>query len=101
MCLGVPAKVLKVEGFKAYVDFGGGIKREVLTAISDLRNGDYVIVHAGIAISKIDREEAVKVLEAYMDMAIQQAKEDGLNEEEVKQYYRELRSEVFGDVSHE
>lgn len=101
MCWGVPARVLKVEGFKALVDFGGGIEREVLVAVNDLRVDDYVIVHAGIAISKIDREEALKVLEAYMNMAIQQAKEDGLNEEEVKQYYKELRFEVFGDVNHE
>ncbi|MEM3546458.1 MAG: HypC/HybG/HupF family hydrogenase formation chaperone [Candidatus Bathyarchaeia archaeon] len=101
MCWGVPAKVLKVEGFKAYVDFGGGVKREVLVAVSDLKDGDYVIVHAGIVISKVDREEALKVLEAYMDMAVQQAREDGLNEEEVKQYYKALKSEVFGDIGYE
>ncbi len=101
MCWGVPARVLKVEGFKALVDFGGGIERDVLVAISNLRDGDYVIVHAGIAISKIDREEALKVLEAYMDMAIQSAKEDGLDEEEVKQYYEKLMSEMLGDINHE
>ncbi|MEM1569378.1 MAG: HypC/HybG/HupF family hydrogenase formation chaperone [Candidatus Bathyarchaeia archaeon] len=101
MCWGVPAKVLKVEGFKAYVDFGGGVKREALVAVSDLKDGDYVIVHAGIVISKVDREEALKVLEAYMDMAVQQAREDGLNEEEVKQYYKALKSEVFGDIGYE
>jgi len=55
MCWGVPAKVLKVEGFKAYVDFGGGVKREALVAVSDLKDGDYVIVHAGIVISKVPR----------------------------------------------
>lgn len=101
MCWGVPARVLKVEGFKALVDFGGGIEREVLVAVNDLRNDDYVIVHAGIAISKIDREEALKVLETYMDMAIQQAKEDGLNGEDVKRYYKELMSEMLGDINHE
>ncbi|MBS7618475.1 HypC/HybG/HupF family hydrogenase formation chaperone, partial [Candidatus Bathyarchaeota archaeon] len=72
MCWGIPARVLKVEGFKALVDFGGGIKREVLVAVNDLRCSDYVIVHAGIVISKINKEEALKVLEAYMDMAVQQ-----------------------------
>ncbi len=101
MCWGVPARVLKLEKFKALVDFGGGIEREVLVAVEDLKVGDYVIVHAGIAISKIDKEEALKVLEAYMDMTIQLAREDGLNEEDVKQYYRELMSEISGGINHE
>jgi len=101
MCWGVPARVLKLEEFKALVDFGGGIEREVLVAVEDLKVGDYVIVHAGIAISKVDKEEVLKVLEAYMDMAIQLAREDGLNEEDVKQYYRKLMSEVSGGINHE
>jgi|YelNatPaOPRAMG01_1025707.scaffolds.fasta_scaffold01598_6 hydrogenase expression/formation protein HypC len=101
MCWGVPARVLKLEEFKALVDFGGGIEREVLVAVEDLKVGDYVIVHAGVAISKVDKEEALKVLEAYMDMAVQLAKEDGLNEEDVKQYYRELMSEISGATNHE
>lgn len=98
MCWGVPAKVLKVDGFKALVDFGGGIEREVLIAVNDLKVDDYVIVHAGIAISKIDREEALRVLETYIDMAVQLAREDGLNEEETRRYYERLKSELFGDA---
>jgi len=101
MCWGVPAKVLKRKGFKALVDFGGNVEREVLVAVEDLKAGDYVIVHAGIAISKIDKEEALKVLETYMDMALQLAKEDGLNEEDVKRYYSELISKMLSGANHE
>ncbi len=61
VCLGVPAKVLKVrvEGGIKYAEVDlGGILREVVIATDDpIKSGDYVIVHAGIAISKIDEGE--------------------------------------------
>lgn len=58
MCLGVPAKIVKIEGKEAIADVGG-IQREIsLELLSDIKEGDYVIIHAGFAISKIDQEEA-------------------------------------------
>ncbi len=62
MCLGVPGKVEEIfhrDGVKmAIVDFGG-VKREVcVETIDDLKEGDYVIVHVGFAISKLNEEEA-------------------------------------------
>ena len=60
MCLGIPAKVLKLwndSGLTyAKVDLGGIVK-EVIVALDDVKEGDYVIIHAGIAISKIKEEE--------------------------------------------
>lgn len=66
MCLGVPAEVKQVferNGLRIAVVRIGGLEREVMIAFSDeLKPGDYVIVHAGIAISKIEESE-VKELE--------------------------------------
>ena len=61
MCVGLSAKVVKVTDGTALVD-ASGARREV----SDLEPGDYVMVHAGIAIAKItdeDEQESRKVME--------------------------------------
>jgi hydrogenase expression/formation protein HypC len=69
MCLGVPGRIL---GIEAAPDGGaamgrvsfGGITREVcLTYVPDARVGDYVVVHVGFAISRIDEAEALMVFE--------------------------------------
>lgn len=62
MCLGVPGRVVEVKDeFTAIVDFGG-VKREIDISLVDVKPGDYVIVHAGVAISKLDIEEAKELL---------------------------------------
>ncbi|HET9494253.1 MAG TPA: HypC/HybG/HupF family hydrogenase formation chaperone [Chloroflexia bacterium] len=63
MCLGVPGKVLSIEhngtGLPTgKVSFGGITKDVCLAYAPDARVGDYVIVHVGFAISRIDEEEA-------------------------------------------
>jgi hydrogenase expression/formation protein HypC len=66
MCLAIPMKVLKIGGERAIVS-SGGIQRTI--GINFLKNpkiGDYVIVHAGFAIEKLDTvkaEETLKLLE--------------------------------------
>ena len=66
MCVGLPAKILKLSEGTALVD-ASGAKREVSAALLDeLEPGDYVMIHAGIAIAKItenDTEEAANLLE--------------------------------------
>ncbi len=62
MCLGIPMKVLEVKGETGVVE-SMGVKREIgLIFIEDVKPGDWVIVHAGFAISKIDVEEAEKTI---------------------------------------
>lgn len=57
MCVGLSAKVVKIGDGVAIVD-AGGAKREIASRlIEDLEPGDYVMVHAGIAIAKIQEEE--------------------------------------------
>ncbi len=63
MCLGIPMKVEKIEGESAIVSIGDIKKQVNISLISDLKVGDYLIVHAGFAIEKIDPEEATKTLE--------------------------------------
>ena len=57
MCVGLPAKILTMKDGMAVVD-AHGAKREISAELlEDLEPGDYVMVHAGIAIAKITEEE--------------------------------------------
>lgn len=69
MCLGVPMEVVKILGNRAWVS-AGGTKREIRLNIVDERPevGDYVIVHAGFAIHRIDEETAKETLEMFREM---------------------------------
>ncbi|MEZ0393770.1 MAG: HypC/HybG/HupF family hydrogenase formation chaperone [Desulfurococcaceae archaeon] len=71
MCLGVPAEVLEVreEGVLRVAKVRmGGVIAEVLLGWLDVSPGDYVIVHAGVAISKIDESELKDYLELYEEL---------------------------------
>jgi len=70
VCLAIPGLVVKIEGDKAIVDFGG-VKREVMLTLVDsekVKPGEtYVIVHTGWAISILDREEAEETLKLWKE----------------------------------
>ena len=69
MCLAVPAKVLEIKGDKGVVDFGG-IRREVnLSLIDDVKVGDYVLIHVGFAIQKLERKEAEEILKLWQEVS--------------------------------
>jgi len=68
MCLAIPAQVISVKGNTAIVDFGG-VKRSVSVAlIEKLAPGDYVIVHTGYAIQKMDQKDAEESLELWREV---------------------------------
>lgn len=70
MCLGVPARVVEVKnnGRSAIVDYGG-VRREVdAFLVSDLKVGDYVIVHAGAIIEKLDEKEAIESMHLWREI---------------------------------
>lgn len=71
MCLGVYGKVLRVEGELAVVDFGGGLTRDALVGVEEVREGDYVVVHAGIIVSRLSEEEFEEVFR-YVEEAVKQ-----------------------------
>lgn len=65
MCLGIPGQVLSVveddEMRMARVAFGGIVKQVSLVYVPEAQPGDWVIVHVGFAISRVDEEEAQQV----------------------------------------
>ncbi len=67
MCLGIPGKVVEVKDRTAIVDFGG-VLREVDATLEEVSPGDYVIVHVGVIISKMDPETARETIEAWEEM---------------------------------
>ena len=72
MCLGIPGKV--VETYREHdvlmgkVDFGGVCKRACLEHVPDVRVGDYVLVHVGFALSRLDEAEAGRVFALLEEM---------------------------------
>jgi hydrogenase expression/formation protein HypC len=66
MCLGIPGKVIDTSAFNdilmGRVDFGGVVKEACLAYVPETVAGDYVIVHAGFAISRLDEQEAEETL---------------------------------------
>jgi hydrogenase expression/formation protein HypC len=69
MCLAIPAKIVEIEDNMGTIDMEG-IQREVsLLLLEDSKLGDYVIVHAGFAIHKIDEEEAMESIKLLREMA--------------------------------
>jgi len=70
MCLAIPAKVISLsESGMASVEIGGVKKDVSVSLIEDVSVGDYVIIHTGFALSKLDPEEAEKTLELFAEMA--------------------------------
>jgi hydrogenase expression/formation protein HypC len=76
MCLGVPGKILAVNGLLATVDFWG-VRREVRLDIVDqpVEVGDYILNHVGFAIRKIPSEEVEETLALYEEL-LQAAESD-------------------------
>ena len=68
MCLAVPGRVLEIldEGglATARVDFGGVVRRACLACLPETHIGDYVLVHVGFAIAKVDEQAARETLAA-------------------------------------
>jgi hydrogenase expression/formation protein HypC len=73
MCLAIPMEVLTIDGQTAEVQVGGTRQTVRLDLISEFPEvGDFVIVHAGFALNRLDREEAIATLKLF---------EEGLNVE--------------------
>ena len=63
MCLAIPSKITKIENNMATIDVEGVQREASLLLLEDARVGDYVIVHAGFAIQKLDEAEARETLD--------------------------------------
>ncbi|MBS3920321.1 MAG: HypC/HybG/HupF family hydrogenase formation chaperone [Deltaproteobacteria bacterium] len=69
MCLGVPGKVLEIQKNMAKVDVGGFLREISLDLCPDASVGEYVLIHTGFAIQKVDEEDAMETLELLKKMA--------------------------------
>lgn len=73
MCLAIPGKIENISGDepmtrKGRVNFGGIVKEVCLAYVPEAKVGEYVIVHVGFAISKVNEREALKVFEYLKEM---------------------------------
>ncbi len=62
MCIAIPGRVIEINGDMANVDVAGAKRAANLMLMEDVKVGDYVIVHAGFAIQKVDDNEAIETL---------------------------------------
>ncbi|MCR4428019.1 MAG: HypC/HybG/HupF family hydrogenase formation chaperone [Caldiserica bacterium] len=62
MCLGIPVKVKEINGQEALVEVGGLKQTVRIDFVPEVKTGDFVIVHAGFAISILNEEEAEETL---------------------------------------
>lgn len=62
MCLAIPMKILKIEGDRAWVSAGTVKRRIAVNFLTSPKIGDYVMVHAGFAIERLDPKEAEETL---------------------------------------
>ena len=65
MCLAVPGKVLSIDGSKAVADLMGNTREADITLLEDVSVGDFILIHAGFGIQKLDLEEARKTIKAF------------------------------------
>jgi hydrogenase expression/formation protein HypC len=68
MCLAIPAKVIKIDNQMGTIDMEGTRREVSLLLLEDAKVGDYVIVHAGFAIHKIDEAEAMESLKVLREL---------------------------------
>jgi hydrogenase expression/formation protein HypC len=69
MCLGIPGKVIEIEKNLAKVDVGGLIRDISIELCPEVSVGEYVLIHTGFAIQKVDEKEAEETLEFLKEMA--------------------------------
>lgn len=70
MCLAIPAKVVKITAQQQAIVSVGGIEKEIsLALVDDVQCGDYVIIHVGFALTRLDEQEAQKTISLLNQMA--------------------------------
>ena len=69
MCLAIPVRVIEIKDYTATVEMAGNRTKADLLLLPGVQVGDYVLVHAGMAIQKFDEDEALKTLELFKELA--------------------------------
>ncbi|MBI5861681.1 MAG: HypC/HybG/HupF family hydrogenase formation chaperone [Rugosibacter sp.] len=69
MCLAIPARIEQITGADMAIVNLGGVRKEIsLALVDDIAVGDYVIVHVGYALQKLDRDEADRTLALFAEV---------------------------------
>ncbi|MFH1062145.1 MAG: HypC/HybG/HupF family hydrogenase formation chaperone [Candidatus Omnitrophota bacterium] len=68
MCIGIPVKIKKIDGLTAIASAGGAERKIGIDLTPDVKVGDYVLLHAGFAIEKIDEADAKETLKLLAEM---------------------------------
>ena len=68
MCVAVVGKVISIEKNKAKVDFNGAIMKVSVDFLSDIKIGNYLLVHAGFALEKIKEEQAIETIKTLKEL---------------------------------
>jgi hydrogenase expression/formation protein HypC len=68
MCLGVPMRVMSIDGETAICEIDGVRREASLMMVDGVRVGDFVLIHAGFAIEKLDEEDAQQTLELFRQL---------------------------------
>ena len=104
MCWAVPAKVVSIDSdVMATVDLGGGALKKVAIGVSDLKVGDYVMVHAGVIIEKLTKEGVLENIKFIAEQIREVAKMIGEDPEKAVKDYLDtmagLLDEINGDMN--
>ena len=67
MCVAAPGRVVKIEGTNAFVDYNGNIVK-ASTGVVSVKEGDYVLVHAGLIIQVLKQDEAESLAELFKEI---------------------------------
>lgn len=68
MCLGLPAKVVSIDGNSGNVEMMGVTNKISIELLENVKVGDYVLVHAGCAIQVLDEEEALRTIDIFNEI---------------------------------
>ncbi len=71
MCLGVPMRVVEIDGDMAVAEITGVSRKISLQLVEDVKVGDYVIVHAGFAIQVLNEVEALETIRLLQEFGVQ------------------------------
>lgn len=69
MCLAIPARIIDINEKMARVDVGGVTRQASVVLLPEASLGDYVLMHAGFAISMVDESEALETIRLFAELA--------------------------------
>ena len=102
MCWAVPAKVVAIDSdVIATVDLGGNTLKKVAVGVDNLNKGDYVMVHAGVIIAKLSKEEVIENIKFIADQIRETAELEGENPDEAVKSFMESVSGILKDLESE